>query len=187
MCIIGYNSVTQLCVFHLVPLQDGFLLSYTPLPRVTFWKTFEPDWCTEFLDILSLLKAVEICTSNLLLIFITNKKSGIVLNTGSAASHSASSGTKGCFFYWTSSWVLLLSVSSPVGFVAAGVRLQSEPHSEEPGVHHTEVQHLFWKSCSTTEESASVEISPRSRSLQAILRSTRRMILPAECWGSGFK
>lgn len=43
---------------------------------------------------------------------------------------------------------------------------------------HTAVQHRFWKSCSMTEESASVETSPRSRSLRAILRSTRRMILP---------
>lgn len=52
-------------------------------------------------------------------------------------------------------------------------RQRSEPR------HHTAVQHLFWKSCSTTDESASVEMSPRSRSSQAILRRTRRMILPA--------
>ena len=60
------------------------------------------------------------------------------------------------------------------------MRLLSEPHCEDPGGPHTLGQHLFWKSWSTTEESASVEMSPRSRSSQAILRSTRRMILPAE-------
>lgn len=45
---------------------------------------------------------------------------------------------------------------------------------------HTAVQHLFWKSCSTTVESASVETSPSSRSSQAILRSSRLMIFPAD-------
>ena len=43
---------------------------------------------------------------------------------------------------------------------------------------HTAPQQRFRKSCSMTEESARVDKSPRSRSLRAILRSTRRMILP---------
>lgn len=72
----------------------------------------------------------------------------------------------------------------PVGFTAAGVRLQSEPPCEDPGGRYSPVEHRFWKSCSTTEESASVEMSPRSRSSQAILRSTRRMILPDLVLGS---
>ena len=42
---------------------------------------------------------------------------------------------------------------------------------------------LFLKSSSTTDESAIVEISPKSRSLRAILRRTRRMILPERVFG----
>ena len=42
---------------------------------------------------------------------------------------------------------------------------------------------LFLKSSSTTDESAIVEISPKSRSLRAILRRTRRIILPERVFG----
>lgn len=44
----------------------------------------------------------------------------------------------------------------------------------------TATEHLLWKSSSTTEASASVETSPRSRSSQATFRRTRRMIFPGE-------
>lgn len=44
----------------------------------------------------------------------------------------------------------------------------------------TATEHLLWKSWSTTEASASVETSPRSRSSQATFRRRRRMIFPGE-------
>ena len=54
-----------------------------------------------------------------------------------------------------------------------------------PPAGQTVVQQRFWKSCSMTELSANVDTSPRSRSLLAILRSTRRIILPEGEGGQG--
>lgn len=79
---------------------------------------------------------------------------------------------------------ILCPLSSPTlssfGYEPISVQ-QEQQHLQclrNPESHHTAVQHLFWKSCSTTVESASVEMSPRSRSPQAILRNMRLMILP---------
>lgn len=111
---------------------------------------------------------------------LTYKDSGVILNTDSAAHQLYSSEAKGCLLDKTEFVEFLLLLLFP-GWVCGRwrVQLQSEPLCEDAGARHTAVEHLFWKSCSTTEESASVEMSPMSRSSQAILRSTRRMILPA--------
>lgn len=89
------------------------------------------------------------------------------------------------FVCCTSLWTPSSSSSSPAGSqllflraAAVGVSLQGSRR------RHTAVQHLFWKSCSTTVESASVEMSPSSRSSQAILRSSRLMIFPDLVLGS---
>lgn len=78
-------------------------------------------------------------------------------------------------------------VSSPssrgFGVDGAGVGGVGEGRGQSGGsaasFRHTAVQQRFWKSSSTTDASASVDTSPRSCSSQAILRRTRRMILPA--------
>lgn len=150
--------------------------------------TFQPR-THSFLDIKSAITTstgVGSLTSNqilhllLLLSVLTYKNSGVILNTDSAAHQQYSSGAKGCLLDKTKFVEFLLLFLFP-GWVCGHwhVRLQSEPLWEDAGGRHTAVEHLFLKSCSTTESSASVEMSPMSRSSQAILRSTRRMILPA--------
>lgn len=70
--------------------------------------------------------------------------------------------------------------SSPCFLLVCGWRRGASPERIVETLRHAVVRHLFLKSSSTTEESASVEMSPRSFSSQAIFRSTRRMIFPAE-------
>lgn len=166
------------CSYLATQLTCRTVKNHKTAATVDIWKTSAGRQT----DVADSLRSHRCCTSGKgLMLYIYLQLSFLTLNLQNTALHHPHQELK---VICCTSQVENPSSSCSLAGLQPLSLLQSAPPFEDPGGRHTAVQHLFWKSCSTTVESASVEMSPRSCSSQAILRSSRLMIFPDLVLGS---